>query len=324
MDLLIRPLVDRDYERLAEIDEAVDSNSATTPQMLRHRNATIEARIRLVHLVADVAGEGVVGSGRLMHIWWAYHPRRYQLRITVDPARQRRGIGSALFDRLVSQLHSWDAELVRAEAPVGREEAVAFLEHRGFREWRRRWSPVLDVASANLSPLLDAEQRVASQGINITTYAAERARRGQHLARDLYDTDTLISSDEPASERDGEPMSFERFSAINLDTPEALPDGHFLAFEGDRLVGVSRLLRDLKRSEVLRQDLTGLLPEYRGRGIAQVLKLRTIQFAREHGYREIRTSNDSTNAPMLHINDAIGFKRESPTIIFERRLDESS
>jgi GNAT superfamily N-acetyltransferase len=137
----------------------------------------------------------------------------------------------------------------------------------------------------------------------------------------VYETDTLISSDEPGTDRDGDPTSFERFSATQLEAPEALPEGHFLALDGRRLVGVSRVLGDLKHPDVLHQDLTGVLPEYRGRGIAQALKLRTIQFARERGYREIRTSNDSTNAPMLHINDLIGFKRESPIIIFERRLD---
>ena len=84
---------------------------------------------------------------------------------------------------------------------------------------------------------------------------------------------------------------------------------------------MSRLLADLKHPHVLHQDLTGVLAEYRGRGIAQALKVRTIQFARERGYREIRTSNDSTNAPMLHINDLIGFRRGSPIIIFERRVD---
>jgi mycothiol synthase len=321
VELQIRLLEDGDYERLAEIDEAIDSRTAKSAQTLRRRNVPIEARIRLVHLVADCAGEGIVGSGRLTHIWWAYHPRRYQLRISVQPTRQRQGVGSALFDRLLSQLHDWDAELVRTEAPADRDVAVSFLEHRGFREWRRRWSPVLDVASANLSPLRDAEERITRAGIHITTYAAEHARRGQRLARDVYETDTLISSDEPATERDGEPMSFERFSATQLDAPEALPDGHFLALDDDRLVGVSRVLADLKHPDVLHQDLTGVLSAYRGRGIAQALKLRTIQFARERGYRAIRTSNDSTNAPMLHINDLIGFKRESPIIIFERRLD---
>ncbi len=116
-------------------------------------------------------------------------------------------------------------------------------------------------------------------------------------------------------------MSFERFAATRLDSPDVLPSAHFLALDEERIVGVSRLRRDSRHADVLYQELTGTHPEYRGRGIAQALKLRTIQFARDNGYRRIRTSNDSTNAPMLHINDAIGFQRKAPTIIFERRFD---
>ena len=92
MELHLRPLEDADYERLAEIDEAIDSSTANSAQTLRRRNVQIETRVRLVHLVADAVGEGVVGSGRLMHIWWAYHPRRYRLRISVQPTLQRRGL----------------------------------------------------------------------------------------------------------------------------------------------------------------------------------------------------------------------------------------
>jgi GNAT superfamily N-acetyltransferase len=106
VQLYIRPVEDRDYERLAEIDEAIDSNKARSVQTLRRRDAPIEARIRLVHLAADTPGEGIVGSGRLMHIWWAYHPRRYHLRISVHPTRQRQGVGSALFDRLAGRQSS--------------------------------------------------------------------------------------------------------------------------------------------------------------------------------------------------------------------------
>jgi mycothiol synthase len=321
----IRAFEDRDYERLPEINAAVEPHSSSTPESLRYRDATLEPRVRQVRFVAEVQPEGVVGHGQVGHIWWAFHPRRYLLRVQVHPAWQHRGIGAALFDRLLAELTSWGAALVRAEAPAQRPEAITFLERRGFQEWRRRWASVLEVANANLDPLVNADQRLLGQGIAITTYAEERARRGARLARDRYLADTLFGSDEPAAAGDdgAASMSFERFAATELDSPDALPSAHFLALDHGLIVGVSRLRRDSRHADVLHQDLTGTHPEYRGRGIAQALKLRTIEFAREHGYREIRTSNDSTNAPMLHINDAIGFQRQSPMVIFERRLDES-
>jgi ribosomal protein S18 acetylase RimI-like enzyme len=239
------------------------------------------------------------------------------MRIQVDPRWQRRGIGSMLFERLWAEVQTLDAALVRAEARADRPYAVAFLEQRGFVEWRRRWESILEIAAANDAPL---RRRPLAGDIEITTYAVLLARRGERLVRDLYEMETEAMHDEPGMEDSGETVTFERFRAMELDGPDALPEGHFLALSGERLVGLSRLTRDLRHPDVLRQSGTGVHPEFRGRGIAQALKLRTLEFARSGGYRQIRTSNDSSNEPMLHINDAIGFRRESPIIILERRL----
>lgn len=56
--------------------------------------------------------------------------------------------------------------------------------------------------------------------------------------------------------------------------------------------------------------LTGVAPEYRGRKIAQALKLIAILHGKGLGADSIRTQNDSINAPMLAINRKLGFVRE--------------
>jgi GNAT superfamily N-acetyltransferase len=136
----------------------------------------------------------------------------------------------------------------------------------------------------------------------------------------VYETEVLIFRDEPSNLEGGEPISLGRFVATEIESADALPDAHFLALAEDRLVGISRLMRDLNHPGVLRQAVTGTHPAFRNRGIAKALKLQTIEFARTHGYTQIRTGNDSTNGAMLHINAAVGFKPASTTLIFERRL----
>ena len=102
--------------------------------------------------------------------------------------------------------------------------------------------------------------------------------------------------------------------------PNALPEAQFLALDGDRYVGISALYRPLAQPGVISQGLTGVLREYRGRGIAMALKLQTVRYAREGGYREIRTWNDARNRPMLRINEALGFVKQPATITFEKSL----
>jgi GNAT superfamily N-acetyltransferase len=318
----LREFQERDYARLAEIEAAIDPESVASAESLRERDTIDEPRIRVRRFAAETPTGLLVGAGRVMHIWFNFHPRKYMLHIRVDPAWQRHGIGTLLLSRLLAELQEWHATLVRTDTRESYLSTISFLEHRGFSEWRRRWTSVLEIASARTDSLRNGDRRVAGSGIRVTTYATEQHRRGDALAHDVWQLEDFIFRADPNNGPEGEGMSFERFVATELACSEALPDANFLAYAGDQLVGVSRLARDRNRPGALDQAFTGTHPEFRGRGIAQALKLRTIEYAQAHGYREIHTTNDSTNDPMLHINAAIGFRRGPAILVFERRLAE--
>ena len=57
----------------------------------------------------------------------------------------------------------------------------------------------------------------------------------------------------------------------------------------------------------MRTAFTATARAFRGRGIAQAVKLESLAQAIELGIERVRTSNDARNAPMLHINDALGY-----------------
>src|SRR5207245_4943489 len=103
-----------------------------------------------------------------------------------------------------------------------------------------------------------------------------------------------------------------------LKNPHLLPDGYFLAKDGSNFVGMSDVHRIDSEPAVLNQDDTGVIREYRGRGIATALKLRVIDFGKKNGYRIIKTWNDSVNASMLAINNKLGFKRQVGWILMEK------
>ncbi len=113
---------------------------------------------------------------------------------------------------------------------------------------------------------------------------------------------------------------FEWFVTYAIDSPNALPDAYFIAEDDERYVGLSALQRPLAQPGVLHQQMTGVLREYRGRGIAMALKLQTVRYALAHGYREIRTWNHSRNAAMLRINDALGFVKQPAWVSFEKHV----
>jgi GNAT superfamily N-acetyltransferase len=67
-------------------------------------------------------------------------------------------------------------------------------------------------------------------------------------------------------------------------------------------------------------SVTATHPSYRGRGLASWVKRRTLNSLSEAGVREAWTGNDATNAPMLAVNDALGYRPAARTIRVRRRL----
>ncbi len=318
---MIRLFEERDAERIVAIGAAINPELPPSLIAFQYRDRTWNPEYHKLRLVAT-RGDEVVAWAQVAHMWWAYHPRRFVLRIEVDPAAQRTGLGSALHERLLAQLAEWQADLVRCDTRAARNDAVAWLQRRGYSEIQRRLELRLLLDAIDLASLGDPEQLVRASDIRVTTFGAEHALRGDELVRELYEVEVAGGEDEPRPEQDIA-MSFDRFVSQELEQPQALPDGHFLACHGGRLVGVSRLERDLARPWALLQGFTTVHPSYRGRGIARALKLCTVRYAVVNGYREVGTANDVTNAPMLHINRALGFREVAQDVVFERRLARS-
>lgn len=323
MTVRVRPFRDEDYPRYVEIANAVTPEFVQTVDEARHHDAAWDsARFHRRRVVAEGEGGRLVGWGEVGHMPDQFHPDRYFLELQVDLPDRHRGAGTALYDDLLAGLQERGARALRAEAKESTSEGIAFLDRRGFDEVQRAWESRLDVAAFDPAPFAGAEARAADAEIGFTDLAAERARDPEALAK-AYALHLACNRDVP----DVEPVTdvpYEYFLNYEVEGPGALPDGYLLATDGDRYVGQSSLYATEEDPGVLYQGLTGLLPAYRGKGIAMALKLRTVAYARAHGKREIRTWNNTRNRPMLRINEAMGFQKQPVWIVFQKDLRGAS
>jgi GNAT superfamily N-acetyltransferase len=319
----LRAFTEEDYPRLVEISNRVYPEYRESVEEVRHRDSVWESdRYERVRLVAEDGGGRMAGYGEISHIPHQFHPRRFALELLVDPELQGRGVGSALYDHLLAELRGCGALSMRASARESMAASLSFLTHRGFVEVQREWESRLDVGAFDFTRFAGAEERAAGQGITFTTLAEERERDPEAL-RKAYDLQETCERDVPAVEP-VTPVTFEHFISHTVESPGALLDAYFLAMDGNRYVGVSNITRSQGEPEILYQELTGVLREYRGKGIAMALKLRTVAYARDRGFREIRTWNATSNRPMLRINEAMGFQKQPAWVEFQKQLEATN
>jgi GNAT superfamily N-acetyltransferase len=257
----------------------------------------------------------VVAVAEMNHMPWTFHPQKFWMNVQVHPDSQRQGIGQAMYDVVCQELREKAAIVVRSSARESMTDSVRWLERRGFVEKIRNWESHLDIATVDAARF--AAKAVVPEGIRIVTLAETRAEDPECL-RAIYDMANEIGPDIPSPDV-FTPTTYEMFLS-GIDSPSSVPDAYFLARAGTRYVGISNLWRSEGSPDVLYQGLTGVLREYRGRGLAWAMKMRTIAYAREHGFRQIRTWNNTMNRPILNINEALGFVKQPVWITFEKEL----
>jgi RimJ/RimL family protein N-acetyltransferase len=103
-----------------------------------------------------------------------------------------------------------------------------------------------------------------------------------------------------------------------MTSPNSDPRWHFTAKDGERVVGMSNLRFPPVRGNVW-TGFTGVVREYRGRGIAQAVKMALLKRAIEQNVPRVRTDNDEENAPMLHINEVLGYQRIPGILSFRKQ-----
>lgn len=281
-----------DAAEIVRMANRIDTTSLQTAQTFR---AMIErgASDGTERLVAELDGSIVAGAPSGVHgdgSGWFW--------IGVDAAHRRRGIGTALYDRIESRL---GARLLRTSA--NDEDGRRFLERRGFAR-----TNVLTVLRLDVSDLPEATVGT----LPLTAVDIDSIRR-------LY----AEGHDDVPSESPRAPFTDTRFEREVVDAELFDREISSVVVENRKTVAFTLVLANRENGRAETQ-MTAVRRDHRGRGLAYAVKLGSLHRARAAGIRTMLTANDVGNAPMLAVNRKLGFEASVTVEDYELRAETSS
>jgi GNAT superfamily N-acetyltransferase len=321
MDIRIRPAIfPQDFAAIADVLRAESPEWGATAEELAHEHAQRDPRYHHATFVADDFSSTepfMVGVGFVGHDTLAHQDGLFNINLRVHPDWQGRGVGKALYQAVLDHLAPYAPRELTAMAWHTLPRPQRFLTDRGFVETWRRVDSYMDTAAFDLSPYNGLAEQLRAQDITITTYT-ELAADPDRLVK-LHALDSALWEDVPYGQS-GARRTLAQFAADEVNHPEFLHDACFIAVIGGRYIGYSNLVEG---DEGYTTSMTGVLPPYRRMGLATLLKLCGIRYARAHGNRRLWTVNDSVNESMLGLNHKLGFVYEGANIRFVKNLESN-
>jgi mycothiol synthase len=219
----------------------------------------------------------------------------------VLPDHRRQGVGTALLRRLA--LHSEASGYDEVGSMVDDAGSFAFAQQFGFVETGRQVEQVRLVAA-------DEPWPTAPDGVQVTPLSD----RPELLGR-LYHELALEAFEDMPTPRKVE-ITPEQWKSEWVTWPEAT----FVALDGETILGMAGLVRDIDRPERAENALTAVRRDRRGRGLARMLKETATAWASEQGIREIYTWTQTGNENMRAANERLGFVTRDVSITVRREL----
>lgn len=296
---MIREFEDRDAAAVsAALHEEDPPIPVTPPGVLHWRHAQPDRAHANMWVYED---EGrIVGWAEARMRWSTSVPDVGDLFVYVVPSERSRGFGAQLYPETERHLRDLGARVLESWSYTAAGDAL--LEARGFRATGKERISALDLAQSDTTALAELEERLAAEGFRIVPLGEVRDR-----VPELHRLYAEASADVPEYFKEDD-VRLDEWRVETLEHPQLSPDGSFIALAPDGTPAALAFLELDEPAGLAMNEMTGTLVDYRRRGLARLVKLATIHWAKEHGFERILTGNAESNEAMLGLNVSLGYE----------------
>lgn len=248
--------------------------------------------------------------------------------IEVHPDHRRRGIGRELLARVVSYAEREGRRLLVGGTNERVPAGEAFCQRLGAEPAMRVHTNRLVLADIDrdLVERWIAEAPGRASGYSLVAFDGPVA---DDLAPAVAEVLNVLN-DAPRGDLDveDEHMTVERVREWERMSEATGGELWVLLARHDatgEIVGITDVLWNPKRPETVQQLATGVKPEHRGHALGKWLKaamLRRILDERPEAL-DVRTGNADANAPMLGINEALGFRPHIAATVWQLPVERA-
>jgi RimJ/RimL family protein N-acetyltransferase len=319
-NLVYRPAGLADAELASDLVTASYPELPEDPKLKQYSWAHPGSYLRTARFIAEVDGEPVALLSWTHGPWEQVEARNSYVGVYLDKARLRPDLLVSLWQWLTTEALADGALVLEAQVVEDEAEMIGALEHLGFHRDRTERVWELDLAKHGQRLVAEADAaraKAQAEGIEMLTLAEwsdPDAARKLHALAEQTRRDIPTSYPIP-------PQSYEEFLE-RMKTPDRRKDRVWVASDDGNPVALSFLRFPPVRGHVW-TGYTCTHAEYRGRGLARGIKLQTLAQAAKLGIPAVLTDNDSENAPMLHINETLGYDVRRGFISFVKRVNSS-
>jgi len=306
-----------DVERVAGLETAVTPDEPRDPVLLAFWWKHEPGAEKSTRWLAEHDGAAIMYVSAT-HGELKERARFGSIRVRIHPDHWRETAYLDGVDRAESWLRSEGVETSFTRIREDIEPDIRVLTGLGYREIRRDRAWHLDLVRGRERLLATAERARAEmhrQGVRLLTL--DQDADPDNLQK-LYELDLETTEDVPKTVPWPVP-TFDEWSQHWFDHPGHRADRFWIAREGEAIVGMS-VIGYPPRIGNPWTSFTCTARKARGRGIARALKYETVAQAIALGAERVETSNDSENAPILHLNAKMGYEPANSVLEMHREL----
>ncbi|TME62919.1 MAG: hypothetical protein E6I51_05605 [Chloroflexi bacterium] len=315
-ELVFTPAGPDDAAFAADVETAARPHAPRDPVSYRYWWSQPDEFVEFARFIVHRGGERI-GFASTEHARWEVQPARYgAVRGELLPAARTGSNLDALLAAMEERVVRDGALALRTWANEDDPTRIATVLARGYAEDRRsrRWE--LDLLANRdriLAMIVDSRARMHAAGVRIGTLADDG---DAGVIEKIWRLSEEAGDDVPTTvPRVPEAMaSYVRW----VNAPEIHRSRFWIARVGDEVVGLSVLGYPPVRG-IVNTEWTATARSVRGRGVARALKCETLAQAMALGVDRVRTGNDAANAPILHINETMGYRLIAGSISYLKR-----